>query len=306
MTWLHTFVGAWLVALSFAFIGCDRPSSESVNPKILRIAFVPQVDMEERYEAAYRALERYLEPRLGLPVEVVSLESVTAALEGLRAGKLDVCNFSPWPFLLAESKVGVEPLLVTGRSDGEPVSYRSLLVARPELGLKSGEDLKALARELVFSFEEPVSTSGHLVPRAYLHALGINPERDFKRMLFSPDSTVSILAVKAKRLDVVAVSDTSLARAIDRKRIVAADVAVLWTSPPVLSNLVAIRRKLPDAFKTRVRDAFLKMPEAAPAEWAQVTRQYSQPVSRYLPATEAMLRPFRDAIRDVPGLQIAL
>jgi phosphonate transport system substrate-binding protein len=309
MAWVR-FIVAGVVALSlFGGSGCERShagSHVSDAPTKLRIAFVPQVDMEERYAAAYRALETYLSAALELEVEVTQLESVNVALEGLRARKLDLCNFSPWPFLIAESKAGMEALFVTGAPDGNPVSYRTVLIARPELALSSMEDVKARASSLVFSFEEPVSTSGHLVPRTFFHEAGIEPERDFKQTLFSSDSTASILAVKMGRLDVAAVSDSGLARCIAKKRIKADDVSVVWMSPPVLANVVAIRRELPADFKRKVRDAFLRMPEAAPEEWAKVARQYSHPVTRYLPAEENLFARYREAVRTIPGLQIAL
>lgn len=302
------FIVGGLFALGLlAASGCQRSDTEAdAMPTKLRIAFVPQVDMEERYAAAYRALESYLSEALDLEVEVTQLESVNVALEGLRARKLDLCNFSPWPFLIAEQKAGMEALFVTAGPDGLPVSYRTVLVARPALALHSMADVKARAASLVFSFEEPVSTSGHLVPRTFLHEAGINPEKDFKQTMFSSDSTVSVLAVKMGRIDLAAVSDSGLARCIAKRRIKADDVAVVWTSPPVLANVVAIRRELPAAFKQRVREAFLRMPEAAPEKWAEVARQYSHPVVRYLPAEENLFARYRDAIRTVPGLQIAL
>lgn len=294
-------------------VGCSRQPTDAARapavdaePRVLRIAYVPQVDMEERYAAAYRTLESYLGSKLGMKVEVSQVESVNVALEGLRGLKLDLCNFSPWPYLIAEQKVGMQALLVTGAADGSPVSYRTVLVARPSLGLRSVEDMRARPGEIVFSFEEPVSTSGHLVPRSFFHEIGFDADRSFKQTLFSPDSTVSLLAVRAGRIDVVAVSQNSFERALEKRRISRDDVTVIWTSPPVLANVVAIRRALPEAFKARVREAFVQMHSASPEQWSVVARQYSQPVARYLPADDSLLERYRTAIRNVPGLQISL
>ncbi len=301
------FFSAALLLLA-ATAGCARSPAEpaaAAGPRVLRIAFVPQVDMEERYTAAYRALEAHLGPALGIAVEVSQLESVNVALEALRSRKLDLCNFSPWPYLIAERKAGMQALLVTAGADGAPVSYRTVLLARPGLGLRSFDDLRARARELVFSFEEPVSTSGHLVPRAYFHEAGFDPETSFKQVLFSPDSTVSLLALKSGRLDVAAVSRTGYDRAIAKGRIAPEELAVVWTSAPVLANVIAIRRELPEAFKARVREAFVRMAADSPGTWETVARQYSNPVSGYLPADTSHFARFRAAIENVPGLQIA-
>lgn len=307
-TWLQFAVLFLFVAGLLASPGCRKADVAAASgPAVLRLAFVPQQDQEERYQAAYTALRSYLLEAMAMPVEVLQLDNANAALEAMRAHKLDVCNFSPWPFLIAEQKAGAEAFLVTGAPDGRPVSYHTLLIAHASSGLKTVADIKRRSRELVFSFEEPVSTSGHLVPRAFFHReAGINPEQDFKQTLFSADSTISILAVKARRIDVAAVSDSGLRRNIAMGRVPADEITILWESDPVLSNVMAIRRDLPPGFKARLRAALIALPAASPATWAHVVRQYSNPVSSYLPATDTILAPYREMVRTVPGLQVTL
>ena len=283
--------------------GCGGGNEAAIEP--LRIAFVPQTDMEERYAGAYRALKAYLEPRLGMPVEIISLENANAAIEGLRAGKIDVCNFSPWPFLIAEKKIGLEALLLTKAPNGEPNSYRGVLVTNPQTGLKTPEDLKRRRGELVFAFEEPVSTSGHFIPRNFLHSMGISADDDFKRVIYGTDGITNLLTVRAGRVDVAALSDTSLQRALDRGRIAKEEIVVLWISPPVLSTVIAVRGKLPAALKAQLARLYLELPESSPDHWIEVAKQFSVPIAGYLPAAPDSLDYFRRAIREVPGLQLA-
>ena len=261
--------------------------------------------MEERYAGAYRALQAYMAPRLGRPVEIVQLDDANAAIEGLRAGKLDVCNFSPWPFLIAEKKAGLEALLLTMAPGGEPISYHSVLVTHPATGLRTPEDMVRRARELTFAFEEPVSTSGHFAPRTYLHSLGVSPEKDFKRVLYGTDGVTNLLAVRAGRMDVAALSDTSLQRAIARGRIRDGEIVVLWKSPPILSTVIAVRAGLPEALKEKIARLLIDLPAASPTHWAEVLKQYPNPIVGYLPAPPAALDSFRRALRDVPGLQLS-
>jgi phosphonate transport system substrate-binding protein len=291
-------------ALLFTLSGCGR--RDAAEDPVLRIAFVPQQDQQERYAAAYKALKSYLEVTLDQRVEITELADATTALEALRAHKLDLCNFSPWPFLIAEQKAGAEALLVTMAPGGEPVSYHTVLVTHPGTGLRTMDDVKARSRDLIFSFEEAVSTSGHLVPRAFFNRIGLVPEQAFKQVLYSPDSTISVLAVKARRLDLAAVSYTGLQRNIRMGRIREEEIVTVWSSEPVLANIVAVRRSLSPEMKTRVRDAFVRLPSASPEQWAEVVRQYSQPVAAYLPATDALLAPVRALVRDVPGLELGL
>lgn len=307
---------AWITCLlallvSAFWSGC-KPEMQAgssgaiVTPKRLRIGFVPQQDLEVRAVNAYEALRGYLTRELGIPVESNRMDSVSVALEGIRSNKLDLCSFSPWPFFIAESKAEVEALAFTQGPHGGPASYHTVLITRPDTGLNSFEDVKARSRELVFSFEEAVSTSGHLVPRTFFHRNGIDPTTAFKQMLFSPDSTVSILAVKAGRLDLAAVSETGLAKCLRHGRIAEGDIKVIWKSDPVLATIVSIRRDLPPEFKERIRTLLVEMPTRDPAAWAEVAKVYSNPVIGYLPPDQALLETYRSSLRTVPGLQLAL
>ncbi len=300
-----TLLGCVALGAVFMGTGCNRTERTADPAAPIRFAFVPQIDMEEGYVGAYRALQAYMAPRLGRPVEVVQLDNANAAIEGLRAGKLDVCNFSPWPFLIAEKKAGLEALLLTMAPGGEPISYHSVLVTHPGTGLRNPAEMVQRARDLIFAFEEPVSTSGHFAPRTYLHSLGVAPEKDFKRVLYGTDGVTNLLAVRAGRLDVAALSDTSLQRAIARGRLRAEEVIVLWKSPPILSTVIAVRAGLPEALKEKIARLLTDLPAASPTHWAEVLKQYASPSAGYLPAPPAALEPFRRALRDVPGLQLS-
>lgn len=294
------------LSLGFGLVACTRdPAATATAPRALRIAMVPNQDAAERHHDAFRALHAYLSPRLTIPVSIHAMESVSAAIEGLRAAKLEVCNFSPWPYLIAERVAGVEPFVFTRRADGGTVSYRGILVTRPDTGLRSMADVQARAGELVFSFEEAVSTSGHLAPRAYFHTIGLDPERDFKRLLYGTGDALTILAVKAGRVDVAATSDSSFQRALARGVIAPAELTVLWQSEPLLSGITAVRTALPAAFKQRLRDLYVDFPAADPALWAAFVTHFSHPVVGYQPADTTLLDPYRQLITQVPGLELA-
>jgi phosphonate transport system substrate-binding protein len=300
----HRFLAALAALGALALItACGRENLATAGTDApFRIVFVPQTGMEEQSAAAYRALQAYLAPRLGRPVEIVQVLNANAAIEGLRAGKLDMGNFSPWPYLVAEQKIGLRAILHTRAPEGVPVSYRGVLVTRAGSSIATPADLRAHAKTLVFAFEEPVSTSGHFVPCVYLHSLGIAPERDFKQVIYGLDGIGNLLAAKSGRVDVAALSDSSLKRAVQLGRIREDEFAVLWTSEPVLSTLIALRSALPADLSAQVVAALVAMPEAAPELWAVFRKNFSNPVSGFSPVPPGTLDYFREAIRTVPGL----
>ncbi len=283
-----------------ALVGCSPAASEAPAP--FRIVFVPQTGMEEQSVAAYRALQTYLAPRLGRPVEITQVVNANAAMEGLRAGKLDMSNFSPWPYLIAADKIGVRAILYTHDPEQKPVSYCGVLVTPANSPLAAPEQLRSQAKNLVFAFEEPVSTSGHFVPRVFLHSLGIKPETDFKQVVYGMDGIANLLAAKSGRVDVAALSDTSLDRAVAQGRVRAEEFNVLWRSAPLLSTLVAVRTALPADLQNRVAALLQAMPVEAPELWAIFRKNFSNPVSGFSPVQPDTLDYFREAIRTVPGL----
>jgi phosphonate transport system substrate-binding protein len=289
-----------LCAGAVALVGCSPAASEKTAP--FRIVFVPQTGMEEQSAAAYRALQTYLAPRLGRPVEITQVENANAAMEGLRAGKLDMSNFSPWPYLMAANKIGIRAILFTHDSDKKPVSYRGVLVTRAGSPVTTPDDLRSQSRNIVFAFEEPVSTSGHFVPRVYLHSIGIKPETDFKKVIYGMDGIGNLLAAKSGRVDVAALSDTSLNRAVAKGRVRADEFNVLWRSAPLLSTIVAVRTALPAELQNRVAELLEAMPAEAPEQWAIFRKNFSNPVSGFSPVQPDTLDYFREAIRTVPGL----
>lgn len=292
---------AGLVCMSiFALVGCSPAASDKPTP--FRIVFVPQTGMEEQSTASFRALQTYLAARLGRPVEIFQVENANAAMEGLRAGKLDMCNFSPWPYLMAADKIGVRAILFTHDPDKKPVSYCGVLVTRAGSPLAAPEHLRSQSRNLIFAFEEPVSTSGHFVPRVFLHSIGIKPETDFKQVIYGMDGIANLLAAKSGRVDVAALSDTSLQRAVAQGRVRADEVTVLWRSAPVLSTLVAVRTALPAELQNQVAALLQAMPDEAPELWAVFRKNFSNPVGGFSPVQPDTLDYFRSAIRTVPGL----
>lgn len=289
-----------LCLCALGLLGCSPAASDAPAP--FRIVFVPQTGMEEQNAAAFRALQSYLAPRLGRPVEIFQVENANAAMEGLRAGKLDMSNFSPWPYLMAAEKIGVHAILFTHDLDKKPVSYHGVLVTRAGSPLTTPEHLRSQAQNLVFAFEEPVSTSGHFVPRVFLHSLGVNPEADFKQVIYGMDGIANLLAAKTGRVDVAALSDSSLKRAVAQGRVHAEEFTVLWRSAPVLSTLVAVRTALPAELQNQVSALLQAMPVEAPELWAIFRKNFSNPVGGFSPMQADTLDYFRSAIRTVPGL----
>ncbi len=141
----------------------------------------------------------------------------TAVIEALRSKKIHMAHLTPFAYVLATQKAGLEPIATLGLN-GKPTMYHSIIFTNHKTGLKSMDDVKARAKNLTLCFADPASTSGHLIPRSYLNSIGLNPDNAFKQTVFAGNHAASILSVQSERVDVgCAASELALDKASSGK-----------------------------------------------------------------------------------------
>jgi phosphonate transport system substrate-binding protein len=302
-------LGWGLIAAGLLLAGCGGSAADRgeaavpSRPEVLRIGWVPNDEDVER-RSRWEGLRDYLQLTLKMPVELVQAGSYSPAIEAMRASKLDVCGLAPFAYLIASEKGVAEPLVAPGFSDGKANYYRSGFIVPANSPVRTMDDVKSRAGQLTLAWADPASASGHLVPRAYLETLGIDPERDFKQTIFSNSHTASIMTVKAGRVDLAAVTTTSLRNMIDMQRIAASDVRVIWESEPIMASIIAMRKDLPVDFKQELLAAYLGFSKAAPDAWAQVAPIYLTPGVEWVAATDADFDSLRNLARGVKNLKL--
>ena len=239
-----------------------------------------------------------------MPVELIETGAYSAAIEAMRADKLDVCGLAPFAYLIASEKGAAEPLVAPGFSDGQPNRYRSGFIVPKDSKIRNMDDVKIQARELTLAWADPASASGHLVPRAYLESIGMNPEKDFKQVIFSMNHTASIMTVKAGKVDLAAITTTSLRNMIEKKRIAADDVRVIWESEPIMASIITMRRELSPAFKDELRTAYLAFATEDPAAWSAIAPIYLTPGVVWVAAQDSDFESLRKLARGVKQLHL--
>jgi phosphonate transport system substrate-binding protein len=169
----------------------------------------------------------------------------------------------PFAYVLATQKQPLVPLVVGG-INGRPVNYRSIIFTNPGTGIKTMDDVKARAKNLTLCFADPGSTSGHLVPRAYLTSIGLDPKSAFKETLFAGSHFASLLAVKGGKVDVGCSFEYGYDKLLRQKQMKPEDLVILWWSDPIVESPIAMRTDVNPQFTERVRAAYLNMRTQAP------------------------------------------
>lgn len=223
-------------------------------PEVLRIGLIPADDAESQMRN-YQPVADYLSEKLGMKVEMQVTHDYTAAIEAMRSKHIEVAWFGPFSYLLAQKEAGAEALVVGQRRDTGETTYRTVIVTRADSGIKKLEDLKGKT----FAFVDPASTSGNLFPRFVFSKYGIDPEKDFKTVIYAGTHNGVELAVKNKTVQAGADSDTSYGLMVKEKQIDPKVNVVIFQSDPIPGSPIAIRGDLPAEFKKKIQEALLNM-----------------------------------------------
>jgi phosphonate transport system substrate-binding protein len=287
--------------------GCSRPGAGPVTvaaePKLLRIGFVPnEEDLEQRVR--FDALAAHIGKRLGMPVELVQTGTYSTAIEAMRAAKLDVCSLGPFAYLIAHEKTGAQAIVAPGTPVGEVNTYRSILVVPASSSIRSIEDVRTHAARMTLAWVDPASASGHLVPRAYLESVGIDPERAFKRTIFTLSHLASAMTVKSGQVDLAVIAQNTLADLVKKGRLKSDDLRVIWTSAPIATSVVAVRGDLGAPFKEKIQAAYLSFRTEDPVNWIKFQRLFVDPATIWVAAKDNDYDELRELARSVKHLDL--
>jgi len=291
MTYLKQ-LSSWILFMIVFNVSCSPSESEDKELDELIVGFVPSEE-SKRMIRNLQPVTDFLEQELEIPVTLYRGSDYTAIIEGMRGKKVDVGIFGPFSYVLASRRAGAEPLVVPSRRSGEPATYHSLLITHVNSGIESLEQLKSEVGRYSLSFSDPVSTSGHLVPRGQLQSIGMVPEEHFREIMFSGSHPATILALAAEKVDVAGCSYTVLHKMLERDMIDGNQVRVLWQSPPMPVDLVTVREGLSADMKEKLLDIYVRLADEVPASAEYFYREWDDSTLVFRPAHDSLYREIR-------------
>ena len=246
-----------------------RVQGELAQAQTLRIAFPNRGEATEARRKA-DAIANFLSQQLRMPVEAV-VSDETAAVEALRANRVDVAFLSSRPALKAQQLAGARLALAEvrpGYSGGH--TYRSVMVVRKNSPLRTQATPKATLAQLRgkrMAFASKTSGSGYIVPTGQFVGFGFvrNPDRyrDFFRQVTYGDGYSSALkAVLRGQADVGAVSEYALGDPYITKA-EANQLRVLYSVGGVPAHGIAIDNDVSASTRNKIVQAMLKLNQPA-------------------------------------------
>lgn len=241
-----------------AFAGAPDLTGK-LSLKELNIAFIPSEDAATIL-SDNKDLQAYLKQVFGVEVTGKVGTSYTAVIEAMRAGKVDVAFYGPFSYILANVETGAEALLQGETKDGKLASYNSLIIVPADSPIKDLAELKGKT----FSFVDPASTSGHLVPAYTLLQKANLTEKDYTP-LYAGSHPASYEAVVNGKVDAGAIASDVFAKGIAEGTIDESKVRIIDTSFPIPGSPIAIRSDIAQADRELIQQAFLALNDM-PAE----------------------------------------
>jgi len=220
--------------------------------QVFRVTTIPEEAATEQMRK-FGPMVKYLERQLGVKVEFTPVNDYPAAVEALVNKQVELVWFGGFTYVQAQLRSGGKVVPIAQRE--EDTKFRSVFITQSGSGIKQLADLKGKT----VSFGSQSSTSGHLMPRSFLLAAGIEPERDFKRVAYSGAHDATIASVVSGKVDAAALDITVWRKFVDEKKVDTSKVDVFFTTPPYFNYNWSVHADMPAAQRERLTKALLAL-----------------------------------------------
>lgn len=229
------------------------PAEEQSQPSRqmpLRIGMGAMTTPKDGY-VYYQRLQKYIEKKLGMPVQLVDRDNYDEMNGLLESGGVDAAFVCAGPYVEGKTKFGME-LLAMPLVKGKPLYY-SYIIVPSDSPAKSLRDL----RGTVFAFTDPKSNSGKLVPTYMLARMKQTPESFFSRVEFTYGHDLSIRAVADKLVDGAAVDSLIWEYAALKNPELTARTRIIVKSEPYGIPPMVVRPGMHPGLKNRLKEILL-------------------------------------------------
>ena len=221
-----------------------------LDPDRLIFAYTP-VEDPAQFRGVWAGFLAHLEKAVSRDVLFFPVQSNSAQIEAMRAGRLHIAGFNTGSVPLAVNCAGFVPTTMMARADGS-FGYEMEILTHRESGIESVPAL----RGRTLAFTSPTSNSGFKAPSVLLESeFGLVADQDFEPA-FSGRHDNSVLGVLQRDYDAAAVAniviDQVLARGVGSRD----DLRVLYRSETFPTTAYGVSNRLDSDLAEAVIEAF--------------------------------------------------
>ena len=238
--------------------------SKSVDVDKISIGFIP-VEKAEELTPKAEELEKFLEDRLGVDVELVIPTDYETIIEGMRFGHVDAAFMDTGPAWITHQRTGAEVVLselVSGK-----VNYQATVWARADnTSIQSIED--TVGKKVAFTsitgssgFVRPIGTlvtGGHIdIEGNDLVALESALGKNFEAHTFAGGYKAALQMLLNENVDVAFGSDIAAKKYLDPEDQL--KIKPVATVGPVPSHVFMVSDKMSESTKSALVDALIEL-----------------------------------------------
>ena len=218
---------------------------------VLRVSAIPDESPTE-LQRKFKPLGEYLEEKLDMKVEFTPVSDYSASVESLVNNKLDLVWFGGFTFIQAKVRSNNQVIPLVQREEDE--RFKSVFITSQN-DITNLQDLKGRT----FAFGSESSTSGHLMPRAYMLAANIDPDTDLKRVAYSGAHDATAAAVAGGKVDAGALNISVWEKLLSQGKVDVNDVHVFYTTPGYFDYNWTVRSDMDPVLREKLAEAFLAL-----------------------------------------------
>lgn len=221
---------------------------------------IPDQD-ETALKKRFTRVADYLESKLEVDVRYVPVKSYAAAVTAFRNNQVQLAWFGGLSGVRAREAVPGSRAIAQGVED---TKFRTFFIAHDSTGIEPSEDFPEAIAGKTFTFGSKGSTSGRLMPEFYIREhFGKPPREVFERVGFSGSHSRTAALVASGTYEVGALNFKVWNKELERGKVDAANVEVIWKTPTYPDYQWTIRgdvnERFGDGFIGRVQDALVSM-----------------------------------------------
>ena len=223
----------------------------------LKISAIPDADAK-KIEDRSNEFAAYLSKKIGIPVKFVPSKDYAATVTGMATGQLDMVWYGAVTSVQAEQKVEEGVTFVASRDID--LAFETYFIASKDSGIESVKDLKELKEKgkgKSFTFGSTNSTSGHVMPRWYMHDLGgFKPEEVFSGVAYSGSHDKTLDQVGSGEVDVGAMNFSTFNKASKERQ---NKVNKIYTTPSYVDYVWVARNGVGQDMIKKIQEAILEI-----------------------------------------------
>ncbi len=270
-----------MLALLLAACGRDpgeKPLQYSSAPPrgdtpIYRFAVHP-LHNPEKLGAAYQPLVDHLNRQLqGARIELEASRDYQAYEQKFRRREPAFLLPNPWQTLEA-MKSGYQVIAMAGDAE----DFKGIFIVRRDSGISTPADLKGK----VVSYPSRTALAAAVMPQYFLHTRGIDVKRDIQNVYVGSQES-SIMNVYLGKSAAGATWPPPWRLFQKDHPAEAAQLYLIWETPPLINNSVMVREDVPDALRREVRKALIELAQSGEGKTILAGMQ----TARFHPAEDA-------------------